>query len=398
MCFGSKETGSKTESPSPWLASGAQFNMDYAQNLASTPFSPYQGERVADFSPDQLQAFGQVRDLAGSQNPWLGAAAGAYQQYGSTPAGSVTPASILGGNIDPSKGIADYMDPYLGQVIDTTMGEIRRGGEIARTGAGGINSAATAHGAIPGGDDRLALELSEQRRNQGDLEARTTAQLLSQGFNAAAGLRGIDVGNLRAAETANAGLNEQFLSRVLGGGNALTGLDQYQTGRGINLAQALAGTGAAQQGQEQQKLNVPYSDWLMAYEDAYRKLAGLNQTQAASATGSTKTTTAAAPDNSGWGLAGTLGGAAIGALSKAPFLAMLSDRRMKENIERVGALDDGLPVYAFNYKGDDTPRIGLMAQDVEKEIPEAVRSIVGDMKVVDMRRATARAAAMRKAA
>jgi len=40
-------------------------------------------------------------------------------------------------------------------------------------------------------------------------------------------------------------------------------------------------------------------------------------------------------------------------------------------------LDNGLPVYLFNYKGDTTPQIGLMAQDVEKVNKDAVTEIDG---------------------
>ena len=54
-----------------------------------------------------------------------------------------------------------------------------------------------------------------------------------------------------------------------------------------------------------------------------------------------------------------------------------SDIRIKENISQVGSLDNGLPVYLFNYKGNKTPQIGLMAQDVEKVNNEAVVEIDG---------------------
>ena len=54
-----------------------------------------------------------------------------------------------------------------------------------------------------------------------------------------------------------------------------------------------------------------------------------------------------------------------------------SDIRIKENISRVGKLDNGLPVYLFNYKGSDISQIGLMAQDVEKVNQEAVIEING---------------------
>jgi hypothetical protein len=67
-------------------------------------------------------------------------------------------------------------------------------------------------------------------------------------------------------------------------------------------------------------------------------------------------------------LGGTLGGAAI----------MASDIRTKENIKAIGWLPNGLPVYEFEYKpefknqwGHGT-QVGVMAQDVEKVLPEAV--------------------------
>lgn len=61
-------------------------------------------------------------------------------------------------------------------------------------------------------------------------------------------------------------------------------------------------------------------------------------------------------------------------------LAVLAcDERVKENIEKVGELDNGLPLYSFNYKNDPnkTPQINVMAQDVEKVNPDAVIEING---------------------
>ncbi len=79
-------------------------------------------------------------------------------------------------------------------------------------------------------------------------------------------------------------------------------------------------------------------------------------------------------------------GKAIGAA--APYvLAAFSDERLKEDIVPVGQLHDGLPVYSYRYKGDPMPRIGLMAQDVEKVRPDAVHE-VGGFKAVDYGKAT----------
>lgn len=52
--------------------------------------------------------------------------------------------------------------------------------------------------------------------------------------------------------------------------------------------------------------------------------------------------------------------------------AAFSDARLKENITAVGKLDNGLTVYLFNFKGSNVPQIGLIAQEVIKQKPEAV--------------------------
>ena len=49
-----------------------------------------------------------------------------------------------------------------------------------------------------------------------------------------------------------------------------------------------------------------------------------------------------------------------------------SDMRLKEDIVRVGATADGLPLYHFRYIGQDTVYRGVMAQDVLSHRPEAV--------------------------
>ena len=62
----------------------------------------------------------------------------------------------------------------------------------------------------------------------------------------------------------------------------------------------------------------------------------------------------------GSGMAG-LGGLLAG-------LAGLSDRRAKEDIQRIGATDKGTPIYRYKYKGTDTWAIGVMADENQHAI------------------------------
>jgi hypothetical protein len=83
--------------------------------------------------------------------------------------------------------------------------------------------------------------------------------------------------------------------------------------------------------------------------------------------------------NSGlMGLGGTLGAAAI-----------MSDIRTKENITQVYWLPNGLPVYTYEYKPEYKDEaghgvhIGVMAQEVEQVMPEAVITRADGIKMVD---------------
>ena len=51
---------------------------------------------------------------------------------------------------------------------------------------------------------------------------------------------------------------------------------------------------------------------------------------------------------------------------------LFSDAELKENIIEVGRLYNGLKVYLYTYKGETTPQIGLLAQDVAAQNPQAV--------------------------
>jgi len=86
---------------------------------------------------------------------------------------------------------------------------------------------------------------------------------------------------------------------------------------------------------------------------------------------------------------GTVGGNAAQGLGSAAssLFAMFSDERLKEDIEEVGELYDGQPVYRYRYIGSPVFQIGLMAQDVEKTKPEAVIEI-GGYKAVRYDKAT----------
>lgn len=76
-------------------------------------------------------------------------------------------------------------------------------------------------------------------------------------------------------------------------------------------------------------------------------------------------------------------GGLAGGLGKLLPLFMTSARELKENIVRIGTLPNGLPWYSFNYIGDSALRQGVMADEVEKVLPDAVYRNASGHTVVD---------------
>lgn len=81
-------------------------------------------------------------------------------------------------------------------------------------------------------------------------------------------------------------------------------------------------------------------------------------------------------------------GKALGQLGSA-YIMSGSDIRIKEHVHQIGTLTNGFPLYAFEYKPEyrDTwghgIQIGVMAQDIELTLPEAVSIHPDGYKLVD---------------
>lgn len=128
----------------------------------------------------------------------------------------------------------------------------------------------------------------------------------------------------------------------------------------INDIAALLGTGPGVQGPEfnpVSQVGVAAPDYAGMVQNQYNgQMNTYNQQQAARSN----------MMGSIFGAAGSLGGAAI----------MMSDRRVKEDIKRIGTLANGLATYAFKYIGFKAQQFGVMAQEVLNIRPDAI--VYGD--------------------
>jgi hypothetical protein len=95
---------------------------------------------------------------------------------------------------------------------------------------------------------------------------------------------------------------------------------------------------------------------------------------------------------------GSASGYSTGAYNNLGARFDLSDRRLKTDVQPVGRLHDGQTVYSYRFRGNPRTELGLIAQEVEKRRPDAVRRHPSGFKMVDYRKATAPRMAPRAAA
>ena len=213
-----------TTSPAPWVTEGAKENYETAKSLTDQPYTPYEGARIADFTPDTMNAFDLVRGGVGQSGPQL-------EQAGAlaTKAGAGVP------GVDLDK----YMNPFTGAVIDSTRNEMMRTGEIQRV---GIRN--RAHGAGGYGGARHGVVEAEQMRNESRTIADMIAQLQMQGYDRATGLASTDLNRMPQISA--------LLANLAGTGQELRTRD----------AAGLEAIGRQQQDLDQTNLNLAYQDFM----------------------------------------------------------------------------------------------------------------------------------------
>ena len=340
MCPGSKTKSSQTSTYTPTeQASGLYSNViDQATAAAGTPYNPATQQQVAGLTPDQLAAFQAITGQAGSWTPYTDQAF----QATSDAAGPISAEAIKG-----------YMDPYMSMVVNAALDQSNRQSSIQQAQLKG-NSVAS--GALGGNAPGVAAAqlAGEQGRNTNSL----LSSLLSGGYSQA----------LNAAQSDAA--------RKLAAGAQFGQLGQTVQGLGLTDIMARLQAGNQQQAQTQSELDAntanaqaetmwPYQNaqWLASIASGVGPLTG-------------GTTTGSGTTQQGKGIGQTIGSglAAFGALS---------DRRAKKNVREIGTTHDGQPLFSFEYLGSDEPRIGLMADEVEKSHPEAVGRGPWGLKTVD---------------
>jgi hypothetical protein len=254
-----------------WAADYMTNMLGRTQALSNTPYTPYGGQRIADYTPLQQQAFDFVSNMR-------------------TPAYFDEGAGILGavGKSAPTpkwtdSGIAQsYMSPYMQNVTDIAKRETIRDADIAKT------SMAAKLGPGSYGGYRHGVMESELDRNTMQRLSDLQSQGLQQAYTSGATQFNAD----RAA-------NQEGLRTQVAAGTGLGALGTGQMGADNTLANLQLSTGGAQQNLNQKSLDTGYSDFTAQRNWPYEQLSFMNSILRGTPTTTNSTTNTTTNEGSG---------------------------------------------------------------------------------------------------
>ena len=288
----------------------------------SKPYAGFQGQRIAQLDPYEIQA-GNIY-----QNqivPQAGQLAGIGQDIATAGAQTYDAATAQA-----------YANPYENQVVSGALGDLREAyGQTQKS----MNASAIGAGAFGGSRQGIENVLGAERYI--DSVGDTSARLRQAGFESGA----------------NRFMNDR--SSQMSGLGAKLGAAQSQINALGQTSAGLAGFGAQARGIEQAGLAEQYRDFIEQREF------GGNQVKQMIGALSGAPIRSYGEERTGYTSMPVQGASPFGQIAGAITTGMaLSDMRLKEDINLVGKSPSGINIYTFKYKGNDKKYQGVMAHQV----------------------------------
>jgi hypothetical protein len=222
-----------------------------AEALGNAPYQPYQGERIAGFTPMQQQAQQAAANLGPAQQLGVGTQMAGLAGLGAMGAGQRYAQQAT----DPGSMQA-YMSPYVEGALAPQMREAARQSAIQ----GQQNQAqAVQQGAFGGA--RSAIVEAERQRNLGQLQSDIYGKGMQSAYDAA-----------RQAQQFGADLGLRGYGQAGQLAGTLGQLGQTQFSQQQAAIQGQASLGAQQQQLEQQRLQQQYQDFANQRQHPYQQL------------------------------------------------------------------------------------------------------------------------------
>lgn len=416
----------KTETKAdPWAAAQPALKslLSNAQGLynSGTGFNPYPGSTVSPFSGQTNQALQQMQALAGQGNPLntsaMGNAAGVIGSGGLNANQNAALSGTLGiaqGQNGINTG-GQFQDLYNGAAGPGAIGENLAGyarGDYVNGGSPQFNamldrqSGALADDVFRGYSNQgrygstantnaVADAVGNFRNDAMANELQREQGLQLQAAGMLSGEQGQRFGQQLAATSGQTGVQGQNIANILGAGQGYTGAvnqGQQLAGQFTGLvpqlydqqfdpSRMLGQVGSAYDAQNQAMLSDQVARQQQAQQAPWNRLGAFgNIALGAGGLGGTSTGTSTVTQATN--PLQMIGGIASSVL---PFF-LPSDERLKADIEKVGELPNGIGLHRFRYRGDNVKYVGVLAQEVEEIMPEAVAESETGYLMVDYAR------------
>lgn len=263
----------------PFIQDILTRNYQAARQVAAIPYQAYGGPRIAQFRPQEQQAF-QMAEQA------------AQNRVGSQQLGMATQAAQRAAGYSPQQfqqDVAGFMSPFQSSVVDATMARLAQ----ARAERDAATKAQLASSRAFGNERRGVYEA--QLAAEQDLNtAQTLADLYNRGYTQAAGFA------------------QGLPGQQLAGARDLAGYGQQALSNEQAYANMMAASGQAQRDMAQRNIDLAYQDFLAQRGYPMQQL----QTLLAGSTGLpspiTQTQTQTSPGSGFFGTAGNILGVAGG--------------------------------------------------------------------------------------
>lgn len=252
-----------------WYTNYAMQLLANQQAASARPYETAPMPRIADFTPEQRQAFGMTGQAATAYQPALTTATQATQGALTAPGGLATAQPYLDkAGQSTVANIGEYMNPYTEQVVnriadlggrnlrETIMPEIE--GRYIRAGQLGYGPSGGAAGTPSG---MLTDTARAVRDVQSDILGKQS-EALRAGYGEAAALSAADLARQAGLGATAAGLQGGDINRQLEAAQQLGGLGSAAQSLGLKGAEAVGGVGTQQQALNQKNLDLAYADFL----------------------------------------------------------------------------------------------------------------------------------------
>ena len=353
-----------------WMSDAGQQNYAYAQQVAEQPLQQYQGQMVADTSPQTQQSYNVAANSGNvGADQYDAASAGYLGALGQTP-NAVTPQTLASTDLSP------YMNPYTQDVINATMPGMIQANALSQNQAGNAANAANAFGGSRQGIQQGVAQ-AQGAQNVGLMLANLNNQNFTQAQAAATG----DITRNLQAQTTNQSEAQQKINSDIQASQGLTNTGDSMNKSNVANFNMLQSAGASESMQAQNEINAQMAKFQQAFSYPQQQLGTLE-----SSLGMTPHDTSTAGDTTSQTTTPTDWASIISkGASAASDIYGMSDKSMKTDITKLGKdPKTGLDMHAFRYKGDPKsyPKVvGPMAQDVQKIAPDAVTPMGKDGKL-----------------